>query len=200
MKRAAKSKKSNHHAARKAHHKAKGKSVRRMAGFKGFDNTADIDLILSKKVQFQDLLGFTNERMSHLFESAVSLLQQRRYDEAIKAAEMLTQLNPYVSDFWICLGMAEQANGASQRALQAYRTAETMDPSRAEPYVNAIDCCLELNDPLQAEVIYNEALHYAKKHPHQSDSQMIMRELSYREDLIQYEKVRLRPFLGTPGK
>ncbi|HXF29398.1 MAG TPA: hypothetical protein VN457_06065, partial [Chlamydiales bacterium] len=157
-------------------------------------NTKDIDLILSKKTQFQDIIGFTNERMGHLFESAVSLLQQHRYDEAVRAAEVLTQLNPYIADFWICLGMAEQANGASGRALQAYLTAETMDPSRAEPYVNAIDCCLDLNDPLQAEVIYKVALHYAKKHPHQPDSKVIVKELSYREDLIQYEKARLKPF------
>lgn len=164
--------------------------------FKGFDNTQDIDLIILKKGLYQDLVGFSNERMSHLFENAVALLQQHRYDEACRAAEILTRLNPYVSDFWICLGMAEQANGASQRALQAYLMAETMDPSRAEPYINAIDCCLDLNDPMQAESIYKEALRYARRHPQQPDSQLIERELSYREDLIQYEKARLRPFLN----
>ena len=166
---------------------ARRAAVKMSRAFQGFDNTKDIDLIVAKGKLFQDIVGFSNERVGSLFANSVMLLQQHRYDEAIKAAEFLIQLNPFVSDFWICLGMAEQANGASKRAREAFLMAQTIDPSRSEPYASAIDCCLDLNDPLQAEIIYNMGMKYAKKHSRHPESKLIMHELQMRYDVIKRE-------------
>lgn len=155
--------------------------------FLGVDNTADIDVILEQGKLFQDVIGFSNERVGALFANAVSLLQQHRYDEAIKAAEFLTQLNPFVADFWICLGFGEQANGAYKRAREAFLMAQALDPSRSEPYAMAIDCSLDIQDPRQAETIYNLGMLYAKKHPRHPESKLIVHELSLRHDIIMRE-------------
>lgn len=160
--------------------------------FHGFDNTGEIDLIMLKGKLFQDVLGFTNERLTKLFANAVHLLQQHRYDDAIKACEVLTVTNPFVADFWLCLGMAEQANGATKRAREAFLMAQTLDPSRSEPYALAIDCCMDLDDPIQAQVIYNQAFKYAKKHWRVAESQLLLKELEMRHDAIEREVARIK--------
>src|SRR5207249_2240917 len=76
----------------------------------GFDNTRDIDYILATTKLSQDVLGISGDRLSKLFQSAISLLHEHRYDEAIKAFELLSRLNPFVADFWIGLGVAHQSN------------------------------------------------------------------------------------------
>ncbi len=141
------------------------------------DNTKDIDLILAKGKLVQDLLGFSNEHLGRLFENAINLLAQHRFDEAILAFDLLTQFNPYISDFWVGFGLAHQANQNFLQALSAYLVAQTMDPSRLDAYSYAIECCFEMKNFDQAEAIIQEAFAYAKKHPRDDDSTKILKEM-----------------------
>jgi len=160
--------------------------------YAGFDNTKDIDLILSKGKLPQDLLGFSAERLGTLFETAVGLLQQHRYDEAVQGFDFLTRVNPYVADFWIGLGLAHLAREAYKPALGSFMAAQTMDPSREEPYTYAVDCCLEMKDFDQAQAILNQGLRYAKRHPLSDDSKSLLRELKTRQEEIERHRSNSR--------
>lgn len=174
---------------RKGHHKSAHRHVQvKRQLFKGLDNTKDIDLILSKGKLFHDLLGFSGEHLGRLFENAVDLLHQHRFDEAILAFDLLTQLNPYVCDFWIGLGIAHQAHEEYFSALSAFLVAQTMDPSRLDSYTYAITCCLEMKNFPQAEAIIQEAFAYAKKHPREEESTAILKEVHALQTRIAHEK------------
>jgi tetratricopeptide (TPR) repeat protein len=168
-------------------HVRKAKAVHTKRHWKGVDNTKDIDIILAKSKLNQDLLGFTGDYLSKLFEQAVMLLQQHRFDEAVQGFEFLTKLNPYVPDFWIGLGLAHSATEAFGTALSAFLTAQTMDPSRIDAYSYAIDCSIEMKDLQQAEAILLQALDFAKKHPHLEDVQGFIKELQLLQDRIEGE-------------
>lgn len=174
---------------RKGHHKGVHRHVhvkRRL--FKGVDNTKDIDLILSRGKLFHDLLGFSGEHLGRLFENAIDLLRQHRFDEAVLAFDLLTQLNPYVSDFWLGLGIAHQAHEDYYLALSAFIVAQTMDPSRLDSYTYAISCCLEMKNYPQAEAIIQEAFAYAKKHPRDEATSLILKEMHAFQSQIAHEK------------
>lgn len=176
------------HVGKKSHRIVERKSPKQRGLLRGVDNSKDIDLILSKYKLNQDLLGFTSDYLSQLFEQAVGLLQQHRFDEAVKAFELLTQLNPYVPDFWIGIGLAHQACESYRPALSAFLVAETMDPSRIDPYSYAVDCCLEMKDMAQAEAIVEQALRWAKKHSHRTSTKDFLHELSIIKKHIKDEK------------
>jgi tetratricopeptide (TPR) repeat protein len=129
-----------------------------------FDNSDDIDLILQKSKLVQDILGFSGDDVSKLFEQSISLLHQHRFDEAIVAFRFLTQVNPYICDFWIGLGAAYQALGSFEEALSSYLVAETMDPERIDTYGYAIDLCIEMHNLTQARRVLNLGYAYAKSH------------------------------------
>lgn len=173
------------------HHKTHHRHVpvkKRQKHFKGVDNTKDIDLILSKGKLFQDLLGFSGEHLGRLFENAIEMLRQHRFDEAVLAFDLLTQLNPYISDFWLGLGLAHQAHEDYLHALSAFLVAQTMDPSRVDSYTYAITCCLEMKNYPQAEAIIQEAFTYAKKHPRNENSASMLKEMHSFQNRIAQEK------------
>lgn len=155
--------------------------------WKGLDNTKEIDLILSRTKLNQDLLGFSGDYLSKLFEQAVGLLQAHRFEEAVQGFEFLTKLNSYVPDFWIGLGLAHSSNEAYKPALLSFLTAQTMDPSRIDAYSYAIDCCIEMKDIAQAEAILLQALQYAKKHHRAGDIKEFVHGLQELQDRIEDE-------------
>lgn len=180
------------HHRKKAHHPRHHKVPLGKAVFKEFDNTKDIDRILLKRKLFYDFLGFSGERLAKLFETAIMLLQQNRFDEAVKGFEFLTHLNPYVSDFWLGLGIAKHALEEYKEALSFLFVAQTMDPARSEPYLYAIDCCLDMNNLLQADKILHQGLRYAKRHPSREDSKILLQELPLKAEEIQARLERQR--------
>ncbi len=131
------------------------------------DNSQDVDLIAAKAKLMQDVFGFSNEDITQFFEQAIALLHGHRYEDAIAAFQFLTQVNPYVCDFWLGLGAAHQAIGHYQEALSWYMVAETMDPVRIDTYGYAVDACLEMHDIKQAKAILGIGYAYAKGHSRQ---------------------------------
>ena len=137
------------------------------------DNTADIDTQLANKKLMQDILGFTGDDVSKLFDQAMGFLSQHRYDEAISAFRLLTRINPFISDFWLGWGYALQSQGAYQEALSQYLVAETMDPERIDTYEYAIELCLEMHDFLQAKAVLAEGYAYVTRHHGKSGARQL---------------------------
>jgi tetratricopeptide (TPR) repeat protein len=159
--------------------------------FRGFDNTKDIESVLVKQKLMQDVLGLSPERLGKLFEQAVQLLQQHHYDDAIRAFQFLTKVNPYVCDFWLGLGICQQSNGDSKDALESFLVAQTMDAERLELYPAAVDCCLELGNPLLATKLLDQSLKIAEKTLKGDELEEFLRDMKMR-------KVELEAFRSNP--
>jgi|GEM_PF-6089553 len=134
--------------AKKSHHKLK--LPVHLLHFRGYDNTKDIDKILSEKKLVQDVLGLSNDLLGKLFSQAVELLTHHQYTEALAAFKLLIQINPFVSDFWIGQALAKKADEKYSEAIKDFLVAQTLDPTRPEYYPAAIDCCLEIGQVKQA--------------------------------------------------
>lgn len=164
----------------KIHHRRKD--------IKKVDNTKDIDDILAKGKIVQDLLGFSREKITHLFERAIVYLQVGHFDEAVSSFSLLTRLNPYIADFWLGLAIAQMRQGEHTRAFEAFGMAIAMDPSRFDIYSYAIECCLEMQNPNQADALLNDAVTYAKRHKSSEDADIILRSANaLREKIASYK-------------
>ena len=162
------------------HHKVRG-------GVKKVDNTKDIHLILSKNKVVQDLLGFSNENITRMFEQAVGYLQMGHFDEAILSFSLLTRLNPYIGDFWLGLGIAQLRSGELQRSFDALSMALAMDPLRAEVYTSLIECCLEMKKYALAQLLLDDAVSFAKRHKKSGDALQILEEAKALQEQIVHQ-------------
>ena len=107
---------------------------------------------------FQEILGYDNEIMEKFYQGACRLFENRRYDEASDAFVFLTTLNPYVHNFWLALGMAEQSREEFSAALVAYGMAGINDPSNPVSLWHTAHCHYLMSEPRQAREMLERLL------------------------------------------
>lgn len=95
---------------------------------------------------FQEILGYTPAMMEKFYQGAYNLFQMQEYQKAADAFVFLTTLNPYVHNYWLGLGMAEQLNGGYQGALLAYAMAILNDIGNPLPHYHSASCYRALQD------------------------------------------------------
>jgi len=124
----------------------------------------------------QQLFGFSNETTVEFYEAAKSILEQNRYEDAINAFTFLTTLNPYISDFWLGLGMAHQQNNDFDKAIYAYSVGFKLKGGKIFPYSLAAQCCMEIKDYEQALKIMEQAEIYAEEHAEEEDTRKLKKD------------------------
>lgn len=122
---------------------------------------------------FQELLKVDDEDMNILYQDSYALLQGGQHSQAADAFLCLTTLNPYVSVYWIGLGLAEQAHRECHAALVAYAMAIVCDAQNPIPYYYAASCHYLNND-------FNEALHSLELSLERSENNPIYGEIRTR--------------------
>lgn len=118
---------------------------------------------------FQEILALDEAAMNALYEDAYVLLQSAEYSDASDAFLCLTTLNPYISTYWIGLGIAEQAHRACHAALVAYAMAIVCDDKNPTPYYCAASCHYLNNDIDEALSSIKIALEKAGDDPYYDD-------------------------------
>ena len=133
--------------------------------------------VLSKHLEegrpLQELFGFSDEVTAEFYETAKNILEQKRFQEAINAFVFLTTINPYMSDFWVGLGMAHQQNNQHDDAMFAYSVAFNLDGREIFPYILAAQCCMEIKDFEQALQVVEAAEQYADEHKDEKGSNQL---------------------------
>lgn len=99
---------------------------------------------------FQEILEFSDEQMEVFYNQASNLYQHHHFQEAIQAFTFLTTLNPFVVNFWIGLGMAEQRIEEYGNALLAYAMAMMVDSKNPLPHYQTALCYRALMQPEDA--------------------------------------------------
>ena len=127
--------------------------------------------------------------MDSLYEDAYVLLQNGEHSNAADAFLCLTTLNPYVSSYWIGLGLAEQTHRACHAALVAYGMAIVCDEKNPFPYYYAASCHYLNDDFDEALNSLQLALEKAEGNPFYNDIRS--RALASQAALL--EKKRIRP-------
>ncbi|MFQ5730300.1 MAG: tetratricopeptide repeat protein [Waddliaceae bacterium] len=157
-----------------------------------FERLSDEEILsrhLAEGKPMQELFGFTNEVMAEFYETAKSILEQKRHEEAIDVFVFLTTMNPYISDFWMGLGMAHQHNKSYDDALFSYSVAFTLEGRDIFPYILAAQCCLETKDFDKAIEILETAEHYAEEHSEEEECKTLKEEaISAKKYVLEEQK------------
>lgn len=93
----------------------------------------------------QEEFGFTDEQLTDFYQLSEELYQKKNYQSAADIFLLICILNPYVSSFWIGLGMANEMLGENESALHSYLTALEIDEQNLSPALYAISCLIKLN-------------------------------------------------------
>lgn len=118
---------------------------------------------------FQEIIGYSSETMEKFYQVAYSLFQKQEYNKAADSFIFLTTLNPYVHNYWLGLGMAEQLGGTYQGALLAYAMAVLTNIENPTPHYQSASCYRQLNDLENAVMSYEMAARYCGDQPEYAD-------------------------------
>ena len=115
---------------------------------------------------FQEILGYSEERMEAYYQKAKELFDRQAYEKAAEVFLFLTTLNPYVPSFWLGLGMSEELLHHFHEALRAYGMAIFTHPQDPLPHYHSATCYLALHDPTHARQSLELAVEAAKNNAH----------------------------------
>ena len=101
---------------------------------------------LAEGKTFQEIFNYSDDVMGVFYKAAYQLFQRQQYAEAADAFFFLTNLSPYVSTYWLGLGMSEQLSENPSSALIAYSMATVTDPQNPLPHYHSAACYKELHE------------------------------------------------------
>ena len=98
----------------------------------------------------QEIFGYNDETMEKFYGAAYNLFQDKQYQEAANAFVFLTMLSPFVANYWLGLGMAEQMLEEYEAALTAYAMSIMLNATNPIPYFHSAKCLFAINEPDRA--------------------------------------------------
>lgn len=114
--------------------------------------------ILNEDIFPQTQFQVSDQLLKDYYNAAAELLNEENWNSARDAFLFLTFLNPSYQNFWIGLGIAEQASGDFNAALVAYLLAEIIDSTNPTVHTNAYQCHLALGNKQAADWSNHKAL------------------------------------------
>jgi len=121
--------------------------------------------LLTQNKNLNSILGFSNESLTVMYDTARALLEDKQTQDAADAFFFLSSLSPATSTFWLGFARSERLNQHFDKALGAYQMSLIFNGEEPEYYLEAARCCLEMHDFDRAEEILNQAEVYATEHP-----------------------------------
>lgn len=120
------------------------------------DQNNFLNRLLEENVEMQQYLNISDEVLAKYYVMAAEILQEHNFENSRDAFLFLTFLNPNYANFWIGLGMSEQALGCFDEAISAYRLAEVLDPQNPTIHINAFKCHKALDNQQLADESYEK--------------------------------------------
>lgn len=117
----------------------------------------------------QKMLGISDEVLNVYYKTAWKFLEEGNWADARDAFLFLVFLNPFVHDFWTCLGIAEQSQSKFNEALVAYTMAEATNPDNPVPIANAFQCSSALGEEVYAKYALEKAIEKCGDLPEHKD-------------------------------
>jgi type III secretion system low calcium response chaperone LcrH/SycD len=125
--------------------------------------------ILRKQVEegktLQEIFSFDDKTMLKFYLAAKSLFDRQEWKKAADAFMFLTSLNPYVSTYWLGLGMSEQLREEFHASLLAYAMAILTDIENPLPHYHSAKCYLALGEKHNAIQSFEMAIQCSKSKP-----------------------------------
>lgn len=99
--------------------------------------------LLSKKESFQDLLQVSNRFTFWIYDLGSRFFQDKQYLESFSLFQFLTDLNPFIYEYWLGLGMSQRNRREEEQALYSFMVAAALSPSHPIPRYHIADIYAE---------------------------------------------------------
>lgn len=120
---------------------------------------------IAEGASLQEIFNFSDEAMDSFYKAARHLFEKQNYKEAADAFFFLTHLNPYVSTYWLGLGMSEHLGEDYHAALMAYSMTALLDTEDPLPHYHLGNCYKSIGDLENAAISYSRVLHLCSDSP-----------------------------------
>lgn len=104
-----------------------------------------------KPILFQEMFGFSDETLLHVYDLGVSLIGKGKIQDASVVFIFLTTLAPHVSSYWIALGVCYQELNRYQEAIMAFSAAKFLKPMDPASSFYIIESYLALKETEKAK-------------------------------------------------
>lgn len=107
-------------------------------------------------ILFQEMFGLSDDTILHIYDLGVSLIGNKKMQEAIIVFTFLTTLAPHVSSYWVALGVCFQETNRHQDAITAFSAAKFLKPMDPAPLFYTIESYLLLKETEKANLELEE--------------------------------------------
>ncbi len=121
---------------------------------KSVSHFSNFKIETDKPLLFQDMLGFSDETLLHIYSLGLNLVKIGQFQDALALFNFLTMLTPHVTSYWILEGICFQHLNLHKEALAAFSAAKFLNPIDPLPIAYSIECyrSLKETDLLRQEV------------------------------------------------
>lgn len=124
---------------------------------------------LNKPNGIQELLEVSDETINLYYKAALQLLEEKRWEDAADAFLFLILLSPWVHNYWIGAGIADQSQGKFNDAIHYYTMAELTDPKDPILHANSFQCHVALKEMEAAKNSLLQALECCGDQPEHAE-------------------------------
>lgn len=126
------------------------------------NNPEKAEKFIQEETLLQDAFGFSEDQMQQFYQFARGLCEQERFEDASDVFLVLSSLNPFVSHFWLGLGLCDKVAGRFKEALFDYSMALAVDKENPYTYYNIADCYSRLDECRTADDFIDICLEICK--------------------------------------
>lgn len=126
----------------------------------------------------QTLIGLSAKTYDSFYAAGLDLFDQEAFEKASEVFFLLALFNYCYSNVWISLGLSEQKCGRLEPALNAFAMGVITNPDSPESYLYAAECCIAMNDLVEAKTYLEEALTRLDKDPQYESFRAVATKIS----------------------
>jgi tetratricopeptide (TPR) repeat protein len=112
-----------------------------------------VDEVFGKDLALNDICNFSPNALIALYQIALGLHTQLKYEEASLAFYYLATVVPELSSFWVGLGLSLEGKQDYIGAIHAFTKGLKVNPSDFSPFMGIIRCCQQFKEYSQAKIL-----------------------------------------------
>lgn len=148
-----------------------------------FFSVKEADTTLPVFETMQDFLKISNQSLDTMYSMGYKLFQDNEIKKALSVFSLLANINNYVYEYWLAIGICYMQEKDYLRALHAFSMASLIDLPQAAPHLYSANIYLISGERELAQETLDYCLSISTKESQQSCSSMI-------EDLQKQLKIK----------
>ncbi len=139
------------------------------------------EMLGDKPVLFQQLFGFSDGSLIHIYELADHFIKNKLYENALKILTFLTAMNPSIPSFWISQGICYQLLNQHENAIAIFDIVKMLNTPNPAPFIYTAESYVILNkmDKAKQEIeSVQPLLNGAEKGPWQMSLDFVTQKLN----------------------